>query len=176
MTLTAVTTTTETSYVQFADSASPESIPDGEFTHACYYADGLFAWPRSEILRFKFRHAITVTGEASCGIADFEPGNAVYEQPGALHRWARNRELRRLPARVYLDRNDARRAIEELAGQDVLWWIATLDNKRWTPDELSANLKDQFGVSIVPASIWGNQYAGGESAPYDTSDLFLGWW
>lgn len=162
--------------IQFVDSATPEDIPSGMFSHACYYADGLYAWPRAQVLRFKPRHAITVTGEASCGIADYEPGNPVYEDYGALDTWAHHRALRKRPARVYCDRNNASQALRELNGQQVMWWIATLDDRRWTAEELSADLAAHFGADIPADAIWGCQFEGGESADYDTSDLFKTWW
>lgn len=163
-----------TAEIQFYDSVDPAKIPDSA-THVALYHDGLYPATPKQAKRFPQVHWITVTGDPSCGIADYEQGNEVYDKPGALRAYVAGRHRRIRRAIVYSDRSNVAAALKELDGRGCHWWIATLDNKRWTAEELAQDLKENFGVTIKPSDIWGNQYAGGEGAEYDTSDL-LGRW
>jgi hypothetical protein len=160
--------------IQFYDSVNPGKIPSSA-THAALYHDGKYAATPAEAKRFGHVRWITVTGDTSCGIADYEPGNEVYEKAGALRAYVEGRHNGQHAARVYSDRSNVASALKELDGRGCQWWITTLDNKRWTAAELAEDLKKNFGVTINAADIWGNQYAGGQNADYDTSDLFGQW-
>jgi hypothetical protein len=160
--------------IQFYDSVDPGKIP-ASATHAALYRDGLYAATPAQAKRFPHVHWITVTGEKSCVIADYEQGNEVYDNAGALRAWVSGRHRRLRRAIVYSDRSNIESALKELDGRNCRWWIATLDNKRWTAQELAEDLKKNFGVTVKVSNIWGNQYAGGQNAEYDTSDLFGHW-
>jgi hypothetical protein len=160
--------------IQFYDSVDPGKIP-ASATHAALYHDGLYAATPAQAKRFPHVHWITVTGNDTCGIADYEPGNEVYDKAGALRAYVSGRHKRMSRAVVYSDRSNIESALKELDGRGCHWWIATLDNKRWTAQELAKDLKDNFGVTVKASDIWANQYAGGQGAEYDTSDLLGNW-
>ncbi len=146
--------------MDFYDSTQPDLIPAG--THACLYYDGEFAAPPEQARRFAAVRWITVLGNyADCGIADFEAGNAVFSEPGALRSFVEGRHKMGVRARVYCDRANLPTVRSELDGLTYLVWIGTLDG-----DKLSAN---------YTPGLWGVQYAGGMTADYDTSVLYGVW-
>ena len=78
-------------------------------------------------------------------------------------------------ARIYCDRADVPRAQAQVGHlKNVCWWLATLDNRRWTAQELAADV-ERYGVALPLETIWANQYAGGMAAAYDTSVLLGAW-
>jgi hypothetical protein len=160
----------------FYDSARPELIPAGA-THAALYRDGDYgAAGITSAARFLHHRWITVLGDfGGAGIADYEPGNAIFE-PGRLSQWAGARAAYGLGYRTYCDRDNAGRAWRELGGlaPGALWWISTLDGVVRTAAELSAELHE-LGAPVPAGRIWGQQFAGGENSAYDTSVL-LGQW
>jgi hypothetical protein len=160
---------------KFYDSAS-RTFPPGA-THVALYWDGLYAAPAHE--PYPYIRWITINGGSSAakgaGIADFEPLNPVYDDPGRLRPWVEGRKDLGKRARIYCDRSNAHLAIERTRGLPRLFWIATLDDHQWTPAELVADLKRNFGADISEHELWGNQYAGGMTAAYDTSNLFGKW-
>lgn len=146
--------------MDFYDSTQPDLIPAG--THACLYYDGEFAATPEQARRFAAVRWITVLGNyADCGIADFEAGNAVFSEPGALRSFVEGRHKMGVRARVYCDRANLPTVRSELDGLTYLVWIGTLDG-----DKLSAN---------YTPGLWGVQYAGGMTADYDTSVLYGVW-
>ncbi len=146
--------------MDFYDSVQPELIPAG--SHACLYFDGLYAASAQQAERFAAVRWITVVGDyENCGIADFEQGNEVYSQPGALRAWVEGRKDMRVRARVYCDRADLPTVRSELEGLDYLVWLATLDG-------------DKLSAGYTPG-LWGVQFAGGPTAEYDTSVLYGIW-
>ena len=146
--------------MDFYDSTQPELIPAG--THACLYYDGEFAATPEQAKRFAAVRWITVLGNyADCGIADFEAGNAVFSEPGALRSFVEGRHKMGVRARVYCDRANLPTVRSELDGLTYLVWIGTLDG-----DKLSAN---------YTPGLWGVQFAGGMTADYDTSVLYGVW-
>jgi hypothetical protein len=146
--------------ILFYDSTRPLLIPSG--THACLYGDGLFEAFPAQASRFAAVRWITVLGNyLKCGIADYEPGNEVFN-PGVLRTWAKGRAAMNCRARVYCDRENLANAQVEVSGlTNVSFWISTLDG-----NTLSAN--------YLP-DMWGVQYAGGETANFDTSILYGEW-
>jgi hypothetical protein len=160
--------------IEFYDSVNPENIPAAA-QYACLYGDGMYEAPREEADRFRHRKWITVLGNSWCHIADYENGNHVFEFPGSLRSWAQKRHEKMRRAIVYCDRANLARAIKDLDGERCYWWIPTLDNRRWTPEQLAADIKDKWHLDIPASRIWGNQYTGGQSALYDISDLFQRW-
>jgi hypothetical protein len=146
--------------MDFYDSTQPDLIPAG--THACLYYDGEFAATPEQARRFAAVRWITVLGNyADCGIADFEAGNAVFSEPGALRSFVEGRHKMGVRARVYCDRANLPTVRSELDGLTYLVWIGTLDG-----DKLSAN---------YTPGLWGVQFAGGMTADYDTSVLYGVW-
>lgn len=162
--------------MDFYDSTRPGEIPAG--ARACLYWDGLYKATAEQAGRFAAVRWITVEGGASAaahaGCADFEPGNPVYDVPGALREWAGARRAMNCRARVYTDLSSAK-AAHERAGDlpNVVWWVAAYGEKR-TAAEVAALLAD-FGVSAGGEKVWALQYAGGPDAAYD-SDVLLGAW
>lgn len=146
--------------MDFYDSTQPALIPQG--SHACLYYDGDYAATAAQAKRFAATRWITVLGDyAHCGIADFEAGNAVFSQPGALRAFVAGRRKMNVRARVYCDRANLPTVRSELEGLEYLVWISTLDG-----DKLSAN---------YTPGLWGVQFAGGMTAEYDTSVLYGVW-
>lgn len=159
--------------IEFYDSVTPAKIPAGA-THAALYRDGKFAATPEQAKRFPHVVWITVDGDPHSQVADFEPGNPVFAAD-ALSRWEHQRHTLGRRGIIYCDRSSVAGALAELSGRRADWWISTLDGKRWTAEELAADLKASFGVTIPAGDIWANQYAGGPDADYDTSDLFGVW-
>jgi hypothetical protein len=164
---------------QFYDSASATFPPGAE--RAVLYFDGDYAHKGRPDPPVPFLRWMTVIGGragARAGIADYEPGNPVFETPGALRSWAELRITRGLRAIVYADRADLHLAIGEVgpylaASPSLLWWIPTLDNVDWTPGGLAANISAVWHVSILPGTIWANQHT--DAGEWDQSTLFLAW-
>ena len=159
----------------FYDSAS-QRFPAGA-EYVALYGDGDFKAPPSVARRFPHVRRITVLGDyATCGIADWEAGNAVFKT-GVLRTWAQGRKRMDCLARVYADRANSAEALEQVAGMvNVRWWISTLDNNpHWTAEELAADLRDNWHADIAAADLWGVQFAGGMTAAFDTSALFGTW-
>jgi hypothetical protein len=158
----------------FFDSTNPEMIP-ASARYAALYFDGRYgATGRQNAWRFAHRRWITDHNDyIHCGIVDFEPGNPSYGDVTALSIFTGGRAKMGKEHRVYCDRADAKLAIERLDGRETLWWIATLDGKQWTAEELAADLKDNWGADIPADHIWGNQNRG--DGVYDSSSLFLEW-
>jgi hypothetical protein len=165
--------------IQFADSTTVSDIPP-TFTHAALYHDGKFAASRADAARFTHVRWITIgTDYEHCGIVDYEPTNPVYEER-KLAEYVRGRAEMGKIARVYCDRADVGRALADLAGCALpvprLWWIATLDDERWTANLLAANIRQQFGSVIGAHLIWANQYQKAKPGQhYDVSRLFKDW-
>jgi len=160
--------------IQFYDAADIARIPEG-VSHAALYHDGLYAVSGAQARRFPYRRWITITGDGHSGIADFEPGNPIFERPGALRGWVADRHSLDLGTPiVYSDRANIAEALRRTEGMRVLWWITTLDGRDWTAAELAAELAARFGAHVLEADIWGNQNLSQDG--YDRSNLFLGWW
>ena len=161
--------------IQFYDSASQRFPDDAEYV--ALYGDGEFRAPLSVGRRFPHVRYITVLGDyATCGIADWELGNAVFRS-GVLRTWAEGRRRMNCLARVYCDRANSEEALSQVAGMpNVRFWVSTLDNNpHWTADELAADLRDNWHADIAAADLWGVQFAGGMTADWDTSLLFGTW-
>jgi hypothetical protein len=145
---------------EFYDSVAPQLIPAR--SSACLYYDGLYRASWEQSARFKLVRWITVLGDwHNCGIADYEPGNPVYERPGALRAWAVGRASIGKRARVYCDRDNLPRARQQLTDLDYLVWLATLDG-------------DQLNENYTPG-LWAVQFAGGPKSAYDVSVLYGEW-
>jgi hypothetical protein len=148
--------------VEFYDAADYRNIPSG--AHACVYADGLYAAPPAQTVRFRATRWITVLGgtEAAkyAGILDYELGNRAFAGD-ELREWVAARKAMKCRARVYCDRANMPAVREKLDGLEYLVWVATLDgdklSKDWTP------------------GLWAVQYAGGMTARVDTSVLYGTW-
>lgn len=145
--------------MDFYDSTQPQLIPAG--THACLYGDGEYAATGFDTRRFAAVRWITVDGSPGCGIADYEQGNPVFDNAGALRTYVERRTGGGHRARVYSDLSNLPAVRDQLKGLDYLVWLSTLDgnklSKDWTP------------------GLWGVQFAGGPTADYDTSVLYGVW-
>jgi hypothetical protein len=169
---------------QFYDSASATFPPGAQ--RAVLYFDGDYAHKGPPDPPVPFLRWMTVIGgraAARAGIADYEPGNPVFETPGALRSWAELRITRRERAIVYSDRADLHLAIGEMgpylaASPSLLWWIPTLDNVTWTPEALARDIAYSWHVSILRGTIWANQHTANQhtdAGEWDQSTLFLAW-
>ena len=162
----------------FYDSTRPWLIPAGTKAAVLYF-DGLYGTAgRNSDHLFELVRWITVTGDAlHCGIADYEPRNPVFEQPGILRGWAEYRISNQQRARVYVQRSLAARALAELgpAARDprCLFWIPTGDNRTWTAGQLAADLATNWAAPIPPSQLWANQNVPGGT--WDRSNLFGDW-
>lgn len=158
---------------RFYDSATWSAKPD-VFSYVALYADGRYAVAGSDpITRVPHRRWITVTGDMPhAGIGDYEPGNSLFHEDGKLRIWASMRlaEHRSVPI-IYCDRANLHLALNEIGRLPRLWWIPTLDNREWTPDELSDNIAQEYGIVIPPYEIWANQFTD-RSGEFDISNLF----
>lgn len=161
---------------KFYDAADWSKIPS-DATHAALYADGKYAVPSGASVRhIPHRRWITITGNsAAVGIADYEHGNPVYDEPGKLREWAIRHLTHHLVIPiVYCDRANLRAAMTELGRLPRRWWIPTLDNHEWTAIELGTDIEVHYGVNIPASEIWANQYTD-HSNEYDVSNLFGHW-
>jgi len=149
--------------MEFFDSVTPANIPAGAY--ACLYADGRYKATAAQATRFSATRWITVEGGAGAaayaGIADYEAGNPVYENEGALRAWVAERAAKQLRARVYCNRATLPAVRQQLAELDYLVWIATLDGNK---------LKASYTTGL-----WAVQYQGGMTAPVDVSVLYGEW-
>jgi hypothetical protein len=162
----------------FYDSARSGLIPTG--ADAALYVDGRYKVTPQQAKRFGRTRWITVLGgsavAAEAGAADFEAGNSVHDIPGKLRSWALERQAMNCRARVYCDRADLGKALS-LVGDlpNVCFWLATLDGKPWDAAELLAEIKAAYRIALKLERLWGIQYEGGMTAPYDKSILVGAW-
>jgi hypothetical protein len=165
--------------IQFYDSLARE-FPEGAEYVALYWDDADAA--PHEISAAPHQHWITrAGGPASVAVlmADYEPTLQIYETPGKLRTWAERRIATHRRAVVYSDRADLHRAHAELgpmlsAHPSLLWWIATLDDKEWTAEELCIDIAQNWQTSIPVPKIWANQFRTTGNR-FDTSNLFGSW-
>jgi len=166
---------------RFDDAATFAAIPDG--ADAVLPIDGRYEVDPAAAKRLGRVRWYTIGADyARAGAIDWELGNPCFTAHG-LQRFVRGREAMRARARVYLDRADAAAAVDALsvAGllryPGLLWWVATLDGRPWTPEELAADLRDRWHADIHPGQIWANQNRTviERAGPVDVSDLFLPW-
>lgn len=144
----------------FYDAIKYWLIPD--MAKAALYFDGMYACPRGEATRLQAVRWITIGADyRHCGIADYEPGNPVYEVPGLLREFVAGRLGMRRRARVYTDLDNLHRARVDLADLPYELWIATLDGDRLTPD--------------YAPNLWAVQFEGGPNGRFDRSVLYGDW-
>jgi hypothetical protein len=168
---------------EFYDSARWGLIPAK--ADALLYYDGRYAATHADAKRFTAVRWITVLGGATAaphaGAIDYEQGNLAYEG-SQLADWVLARKAMNTRARVYCSRADAAKAHALVGGQpNVVYWLATLDgDSSWTAAKMSANLAHGDGGAVTPVSIpasriWGIQWKGGPTAPFDESTLCSAW-
>lgn len=149
------------------DSANAASLPAGADVYAAY-VNGEFANYSKVRLRFPRARifGIDVIGDSSraASIIDWEEGNQCFT-PAALKNFVIERE-KFMPhtACVYCDRANLPLAEETLKGLWHVLWITTLDGTRMTGQRTSSG-------NLIVAT----QYAGGLTAPYDTSEVLSDW-
>jgi hypothetical protein len=168
---------------QFFDAIASNlnRLPDSASVMA--YVDGIFAATNAQVQRFTRHRWITVTGDyQTAGAADWRPDNNF-----DLARYVDGRQGMNCRARVYVPRAWARQALNALgfphSGQlwqypGLVWWIPTLDGKKWTPNQLAASLA-AFDAPIPARVLWGNQWTQipqlGGNAYADQSSLYMAW-
>jgi hypothetical protein len=152
--------------MEFYDAVTPANIPGSDkeppVTSACLYYDGAYAARPVEARWFRQVRWITVLGDYEhCGIADWERGNAVFSQPGKIEDWVNGRLAMGKRARVNCNRSSLPVLQGRLAGLDWLLWLSTLDGTIVRADAYP--------------NLWAVQFAGGPTAPFDTSILYGEW-
>jgi hypothetical protein len=165
-----------TEIIRIYDAAS-EHFPAGT-QYAIPYVDGKYAATPEQVKAIPHVRWNTVLGgqavAAKAGVCDFEPGNESFEDPAALRAWAEGRLAMNKLARCYTNFANIALAAERLSGLgNVRWWLATLDGVQRTAAEL-VEMAARYHVTLDPATVWAQQYAGGLTAAYDTSILMPG--
>lgn len=171
---------TATRLIEFNDSTDPTLIPQRDY--AALYRDGLYGSAGLDAAPL-FKHVRWITIAAwwqRCGIADFEPGNPVYEDPTMLPAYLNGRQAMDRRGRIYCDRADTPLALERARNLPHEWWIAAWTGPngepgyRWTAAELAADIARVEHVEIGVEQIWAIQFIGGPGLKYDTSVLCAG--
>lgn len=142
-----------------ADTIKPTTLPAEYPGAALAYRDGPFAWPEDQIHRFAKLIGITVTGNPALARhareVDLEKLDATVEDvPPFLDARA---ALGRRDGTVYCSRATLPALFGQLGQRRPRLHIATLDNRRWTPAELAADIKAGWNLDIDPAWIWAIQ-------------------
>lgn len=159
---------------RMADTTDPWEIPTifrVKPNGVAAYVDGEFAWPEGQLRLFPRHIGITVTGIPAMAqharVIDVERFDAT---PADVPPFLENRaKLGHPDGEVYCDRSTVAEVLAAIEGRqpEPWWWIATLDNHPWTPGELAADIRDNYGADIAPQRIRAIQcYPGGH---FDTS-------
>jgi hypothetical protein len=164
----------------FGDAIDPTLIP---FSHATLYGqDCEYPCPADVSIQFPSsnRRWITQQGHPESLIADYEPHTTVYNQPSRLREWHSLRRAFHRRCVVYVDRANASQAVADLNHSvHVLYWIATLDGKEQTAEELAVDLAANYNADISATQIWAQQVEtvkdDSGNALYDRSILFRDW-
>jgi len=162
----------------FYDSAGAKFPPGAQYV--TLYADGRYEQPASAASKWPHVRWITVYGGAHAGryagILDWEAGNAGYPGTANMVAWAEERKAMNCLARCYCNRSDLPRAHAAIGHlPNVRWWIATLDNVQRSEAAMIANIRARTGIVLPPGVLWGQQFAGGMTAAWDTSILYGRW-
>lgn len=174
--------------MDFYDAARWPSIPHG--SAAMLYLDRGYAAPADapQQLGLAAWRWITVTGNAKgAGAIDWEEGNPCFT-PWHLASYVAGRKAMGCRARVYCQRSLLSAALDALAGAlggslatypGLLWWIPTLDGRRWTAAELAADCAANWNAALPIDTLWACQFdqipALGPAAVADVSQLFGTW-
>lgn len=174
--------------MDFYDAANWRDIPRG--SSAMLYLDGDYAAPADapRQLALAAWRWITVTGNArGAGAIDWEEGNPCFT-PAGLAGYVGERKVMDCRARVYCQRSLLSAALDALADAPggslatypgLLWWVPTLDGRRWTAAQLAADCAANWNASLPVATLWAAQWdqipALGPSALADVSELFGTW-
>lgn len=175
--------------MKFYDAANWARLPVGE--SCCFYGDGRYMVPSMPqalaMIRPPEYRVITVTGNAKiASIVDGLPDNEI--TPAGVRAFVRARRGTAEDAIIYTPRSWLReyQVVLDDDGHGSLldysrlyWWIATLDGKDWTADELASDLRLNWEADITADRIWAVQNnqvpAIGPGATADQSELFLPW-
>ena len=155
----------------FYDSAS-QRFPAGA-EYVALYGDGDFKATLAGSRKYAHVRWITVMGDyATCGIADYEAGNAVFSS-GVLRAWAEGRKRMGCLARVYSNEANFKLAYDAVGDlPNVRWWLALYDGEK-TAGELA-----EIFAAYAPVRagvIWGQQFTGDPTGGYDQSVLLGDW-
>ena len=172
------------------DAADWRNLPHGHY--CAIYGDGHpggFDIPtRDQIASIGApdHRVITVQGNGRiASIIDGRPDNNL-DDP-TVRAWARERVAIGATAIVYTPRAfvrgyqrclfDSGASVRLYDYPGLFWWIATLDGRAWTAEELSADLAANWDALLPPGRIWAVQYDQqpqlGPSARVDVSRLFM---
>lgn len=117
-------------------------------------------------------------------ILDYEWLLNAYEVQGQAREWAQTRAAHGHRFISYVPRALLSRYMTEIG--PILWnhnghrfFIPTLDDKQWTPAELAADIRANWGVIVDESRLWGNQFASGGprgsgQVEWDESSLYPG--
>lgn len=174
--------------MDFYDAADWRNIPRG--SAAMLYRDGDYAAPVTapadlDLTAWRW---ITVTGDyVNCGAIDWEPGNPCYT-PMGLASYVAGRKGLGKRGRVYCQRSLLSAALDALADSPtgnlatypgLLWWIPTLDGRRWTAIDLARDCSQNYNAALPVATLWACQFDQipqlGPAAVADVSELFGTW-
>jgi hypothetical protein len=153
--------------IRMADSVEPWEIPElfrSGNNGVMAYANGPRQWSPEQLADFPRLHHITVNPLSvlpdawRCMSMDVENEDC---EPADVPPWyEKRREQLGADAMTmpYCDRSTVLPICQEMekAGLDpaaLWWWIATLDNLSWTPEQLSVHLEASWGAEIAPARI-----------------------
>lgn len=172
---------------RFYDAAEWADLPHHQ--SVCLYRDGRYAVTQNDVLRIQPARVrwITITGNGrAASILDGQPDNPL--RPAQVRGFVRERKAGEKEAIIYTPRawvaeyqailNDFGHG-ELGAYEGLLWWIATLDGIQRTPEEISADLEENYHTTLPAEDIWGNQWTQlpelGAGALVDVSDLYKPW-
>jgi hypothetical protein len=159
---------------RMADSVQPHLIP-GLYAHdpngVAAYEDGRYAW--NPVVRgFPNHWRICVTGDPAVAprarVIDVEKFDAT---PADVAAYQTVRARLGENTVVYCSRSTVPEVVRVNVGYPSLhWWIATLEDKWYTPTDLAAYLQRVWSVDINPNRIVAIQWAGRGS--YDESSIW----
>ena len=148
------------------DSVTPGNLPEGSGRYFGY-VNGKFA--NYIAVKSRFPHALVMgidvngTEPLAARIVDYEKGDV--QAAGTLRSFVEAREkYRPHSATVYCDRANLDAVEDELEGLWHVLWVSTLDGTKL------AGTRTPKGNLIVAT-----QYAGGETALFDTSETLASW-
>jgi hypothetical protein len=167
------------SYIEMIDTTRPWMVPPdiAATTAAMAYPNGDFAWAATQEARFHRLIRISVTGDPAMAArargVDVERYDATpAEAPGYIDA---RRDAGHDDATVYCSRNTLPALFGFLGTRRPRLIIATLDSYPWTPAELAAVIRADYGLVLDPGWIWGIQAYGAEVASgiwWDTTMVY----
>ena len=145
--------------VTMADAVTPANIP-AKLGCAAAYVNGEFEWTRQELARFPRVIRISVLPDpkaaAKARALDVENHDATPADAPAFVRYRQG--IHHRDATIYCNRSTLPAVLEHLGDLQPRLWIATLDGRAWTPDELAIDIAAAEKIPVSPERIWAVQY------------------